>query len=143
MKNLSALLAGLVFGCGIILSGMCNPAKIINFFDIAGSFDPSLIFVMGGGLLTAMAGYALIFRKMMQPLYDSKFNLPLSKQIDAPLVAGSALFGVGWGISGFCPGGAIPVLAVGESRVVIFVGALCAGLVVAKVSRDFLLPQKA
>jgi uncharacterized membrane protein YedE/YeeE len=138
MKNASALLAGLIFGLGIVLSGMGNPAKVINFFDIAGTFDPSLIFVMAGGMLTAMAGYALVFRKMKQPLYDSKFNLPNSKKIDTALVAGSATFGVGWGISGFCPGGAIPVLGLGETPIVIFIVALCAGLLIAKVSKTWL-----
>lgn len=139
MKNASALLAGLVFGLGIVLSGMGNPAKVINFFDVAGTFDPSLIFVMAGGMLTAMAGYALVFRKMKQPLYDSKFNLPTSKKIDTALVAGSATFGVGWGISGFCPGGAIPVLGLGETSIVIFIVALCAGLLIAKVSKAWLV----
>ena len=135
MKNASALLAGLVFGLGIVLSGMGNPAKVINFFDVAGTFDPSLIFVMGGGMLTAMAGYAIVFRNMKQPLYDSKFNLPISKQIDTALVAGSAAFGVGWGISGFCPGGAIPVLGLGDIRIVIFVVAMGLGLVIAKAQK--------
>lgn len=133
MKNASALLAGLVFGLGIVLSGMGNPAKVINFFDIAGTFDPSLIFVMAGGMLTAMAGYAIVFRNMKQPLYDKKFNLPASKQIDVALVAGSSAFGVGWGISGFCPGGAIPVLGLAQAPIFIFVAALCAGLIVAKL----------
>lgn len=132
MKNASALLAGLVFGLGIVLSGMGNPAKVINFFDIAGTFDPSLIFVMAGGMLTAMAGYALVFRKMKQPLYDRKFNLPVTHQIDTPLVAGSAAFGVGWGISGFCPGGSIPVLGLGDVRIIIFVVAMGLGLALVK-----------
>ncbi len=143
MKNASALLAGLVFGLGIVLSGMGNPAKVINFFDVAGTFDPSLIFVMAGGMLTAMAGYALVFRNLKQPLYDKKFNVPTAKQIDTALVAGSAAFGVGWGISGFCPGGAIPVLGLGESRIVIFVVALCAGLVLAKALKAGLFKQAA
>ncbi|MEO6607703.1 MAG: DUF6691 family protein [Aestuariivirga sp.] len=144
MKNASALLAGLVFGLGIVLSGMGNPAKVINFFDVAGTFDPSLIFVMAGGMLTAMAGYALVFRKMKQPLYDSKFNVPTSKQIDTALVAGSATFGVGWGISGFCPGGAIPVVGLGDSRIFLFVAAMCAGLAIAKLLKTGLFrPAKA
>ena len=135
MNNASALLAGLVFGLGIVLSGMGNPAKVINFFDIAGTFDPSLIFVMAGGMLTAMAGYALVFRQMKQPLYDSKFNVPTSKQIDTALVAGSATFGIGWGISGFCPGGAIPVIGLGDSRILMFIVAMCFGLAFAKAQK--------
>ena len=82
-----------------------------------------------------MAGYAIVFRNMKQPLYDSKFNLPTSKQIDTALVAGSAAFGVGWGISGFCPGGAIPVLGLGDIRIVIFVVAMGLGLVIAKAQK--------
>ena len=144
MKSVSALFAGLVFGLGIVLSGMGNPAKVINFFDIAGTFDPSLVFVMAGGMLTAMAGYAVVFRKMKQPLFDGGFHLPTSKQIDTALVAGSAAFGIGWGICGFCPGGAIPVLGLGDSRIILFVAAMCVGLIVAKVLKAGLFrPAKA
>jgi len=143
MKNASALIAGLIFGLGIVLSGMGNPDKVINFFDIAGTFDPSLIFVMAGGMLTAMAGYALVFRQMKQPLYDRKFNLPTAKEIDVPLVAGSAAFGLGWGICGFCPGGAIPVLGLGDIRIVIFVVAMGLGLALAKALKADLFRRAA
>jgi uncharacterized membrane protein YedE/YeeE len=133
MKNLSALIAGLIFGTGIALAGMGNPAKVINFFDVFGTFDPSLIFVMGGGMLTATAGYALVFRKLKQPLFDTKFHLPTLKQIDLPLVAGSAAFGIGWGICGACPGGAIGVLGLGEPRIILSVVSMFLGLALAKV----------
>ena len=100
MKVLTALLAGLVFGLGIAISGMMNPAKVLNFFDIAGSFDPSLIFVMGGALITTAVGYRFVFGKLPAPVFAAEFAVPKSRIIDAPLVLGSAAFGVGWGISG-------------------------------------------
>ena len=105
-RIISALGAGLVFGLGIAISGMGNPAKVLNFFDVFGIWDPSLVFVMGGALITTAIGYRIVFRAKFAPMFDTKFHLPTSKTIDAKLVGGSALFGVGWGISGFCPGGA-------------------------------------
>ncbi len=136
MKNLSALIAGLIFGTGIALAGMGNPAKVLNFFDVFGTFDPSLVFVMGGGMLTAMAGYALLFCNMKQPFFDPSFSLPTLTQIDLPLVAGSAAFGLGWGICGACPGGAIGVLGLGEPRIVLSVAAMFVGLGLAKILKS-------
>ena len=132
MRLLAALFAGLLFGTGIAISGMINPAKVLNFFDVFGTWDPSLIFVMGGGLLVALVGYQLIFKAISQPLFDSKFNLPTLTAIDAPLIGGSALFGIGWGLSGFCPGGSIPALGLGDQRAFMFVAAMVLGLFVAK-----------
>ncbi|WP_196259905.1 DUF6691 family protein [Pelagibacterium limicola] len=124
---LSALLAGLVFGAGIAVSGMINPAKVLNFLDLAGAWDPSLIFVMGGAVAVATIGYRLVFRRT-RPLFDTSFHLPTRTTVDARLVGGSALFGVGWGIVGFCPGGAIPALGLFEPDAAIFVVAMLAGL---------------
>lgn len=125
-------LSGAVFGLGIAISGMANPAKVLNFFDIAGTWDPSLIFVMGGALITTAIGYLLVFRARKQPVFDAKFHLPGNKTIDARLVAGSATFGIGWGIAGFCPGGAIPALGFGGVPVIAFVGAMVVGIVLAR-----------
>ncbi len=136
MKNLSALCAGVIFGLGIALSGMINPAKVLNFFDVAGTWDPSLAFVMGGALATAAIGYRLIFGARQQPVFESAFALPTLKSIDAPLVAGSAVFGIGWGIAGFCPGGSIPALGLGDFRAVIFVVAMALGLTAARALRS-------
>lgn len=136
MRLFLTLLAGLLFGAGIAISGMINPAKVLNFFDVAGSFDPSLAFVMGGGVVTAMLGYRLLFSCRSQPLFDTSFHLPTAKHIDLPLVAGSALFGVGWGLAGFCPGGAIPALGLGDMRTVGFVASLLVGLLLAKAIRQ-------
>src|SRR5690349_8688379 len=97
-KLVSALLIGGIFGLGIAISGMANPAKVFNFFDIAGSWDPSLAFVMGGGLVVAFIGYRLLFAARRAPLLDSEFAFPARKRVDAELIGGAAIFGVGWGI---------------------------------------------
>lgn len=131
MRILSALLVGLVFGVGIAISGMINPAKVLNFFDIAGTWDPSLIFVMGGALLTTFIGYRLVLKRP-GPIVEAEFKLPTNRVIDARLIGGSAVFGLGWGIAGFCPGAAVPALGSGRYEVAAFVAALLAGLWVAK-----------
>lgn len=131
MRILSALLVGLVFGVGIAISGMINPAKVLNFFDIAGTWDPSLIFVMGGALLTTFIGYRLVLKRP-GPIVEAEFKLPTNRVIDARLIGGSAVFGLGWGVAGFCPGAAVPALGSGRYEVVAFVAALLAGLWVAK-----------
>ena len=131
MKALLGLAAGLLFGAGIALSGMINPAKVLNFFDLAGHWDPSLMFVMGGALATTALGYPLIFRRG-RPWLDRFFHLPAPGAIDRRLIAGSALFGVGWGIAGFCPGGSIPALALGDQRTLIFVAAMLLGIAATK-----------
>ena len=136
MRLLSAFLIGAIFGIGIAISGMANPAKVVNFFDIAGTFDPSLIFVMGGALVTAFIGYRLIFATRKAPFLAATFSLPTRKDIDLPLVGGSAVFGIGWGISGFCPGGAIPALGYGEMDVVYFVASMALGIIAAQALRS-------
>ena len=126
MKLAFALLSGLVFGTGIAISGMMDPAKVLNFFDVAGTWDPSLAFVMGGALIVTFFGYRLVWRRK-GPLFGGRFQLPASTAIDGRLVAGSALFGIGWGIAGFCPGAAIPALGTGRWEVVLFLLAVIAG----------------
>ena len=135
MKLISAFLIGIVFGLGIVISGMGDPGKVVNFFDIAGTWDPSLVFVMASAMLTAMAGYWLVFRRS-RPVFETEFNLPKSNVVDAPLVLGSATFGIGWGISGFCPGGAIPALGYGRIEPLIFVVAMVAGILAARTFRN-------
>ena len=132
MKLLSALLFGAVFGLGIAISGMINPAKVLNFFDLAGTWDPSLAFVMGGGLAVAIPGYFLIFRNRQAPILDASFSLPATKTIDGKLLGGAALFGIGWGIAGFCPGGAVPALGLLNLETVIFLAAMIAGMLIAR-----------
>ncbi|RUT32793.1 YeeE/YedE family protein [Arsenicitalea aurantiaca] len=126
-----AAIIGLVFGTGIALSGMANPAKVLNFFDLFGTWDPSLAFVMGGALLVTAVGYAFVLRRE-KPVLADRFHLPASRRIDAPLLGGAAAFGIGWGIAGFCPGGAIPALGLGESSAFVFVASMLAGIVAAR-----------
>jgi uncharacterized protein len=134
-KLVSAFLIGVIFGLGIAVSGMINPAKVLNFFDVAGTWDPSLIFVMGGGLLVAFTGYRLVFGHRTAPVFETAFTLPTKRATDKELVGGAAVFGIGWGIAGFCPGGAIPALGLGYSATPIFVAAVIAGIVVARFAR--------
>lgn len=131
MRLIFSYLIGLVFGTGIALSGMANPAKVLNFFDIAGSWDPSLIFVMGGALVTTFIGYRLVFGRAAPVLADA-FQVPAGRTIDARLLGGSAVFGIGWGIAGFCPGGALPALGTGRWEVFAFTAAVIAGIFLAK-----------
>ena len=131
MRGLAALIAGLIFGTGIAVSGMINPAKVLNFFDIAGTWDPSLIFVMGAALLVAVIGYRLVLKRP-RPVFDIMFHLPTRRDLDPALIGGSALFGIGWGIAGFCPGGALPALGLFQPDAVIFVGAMIAGITIAR-----------
>ncbi len=127
MKLATAYLVGLVFGVGISFSGMSDPAKVLNFFDLAGTWDPSLALVMGGALAVAFLGYRLVLGRP-RPLLDPTFHVPTGRHIDARLVGGSALFGVGWGIAGFCPGGALPALGSGRIEVFAFVAAMLAAM---------------
>ena len=133
-RTLSAGLIGLVFGTGIALSGMANPAKVLNFFDIASAWDPSLALVMLSALVVTAIGYRFVLKRD-KPVVEARFHLPTGRRLDLPLVAGSAIFGVGWGISGFCPGGAIPALGLGEPTAWIFVGTMLAGIFTARTIR--------
>lgn len=126
MKLFFALITGLVFGVGIAVSGMMDPAKVLNFFDIAGTWDPSLAFVMSGALIVTFVGYRLVWRRDA-PLFADRFQVPSSSVIDQKLIGGSALFGVGWGIAGFCPGAALPALGTGRWEVALFLGAVTVG----------------
>lgn len=132
MKVIFAGLTGLVFGIGIALSGMMNPAKVLNFFDVAGQWDASLAFVMGGALIVTALGYRLVWRRS-KPVFEDQFQIPGSTRIDRKLLGGSALFGIGWGIAGFCPGAALPALGTGRWEVVLFVVAVIVGLVLRRV----------
>ncbi|MBW4706280.1 YeeE/YedE family protein [Roseobacter sp. YSTF-M11] len=127
MRNILTLLIGVVFGTGIALSGMANPAKVLNFFDIAGTWDPSLAFVMGGALIVTFIGYRFVLKRD-HPVYEPAFDIPTKKTLDARLLTGAGIFGIGWGIAGFCPGGALPALGTANPKVILFVAALIAGM---------------
>ena len=132
MRLLSAFAIGLIFGIGITISGMINPAKVLNFFDLFGTWDPSLAFVMAGALAVAIPGYRLVLRRPA-PAMEHRFQLPDTRVIDRRLVLGSAGFGIGWGIAGFCPGGALPALGTGDPAVFLFLAALIGGLFLARL----------
>jgi len=126
MKLFYALTTGLIFGVGIAVSGMMDPAKVLNFFDVAGTWDPSLAFVMGGALIVTFVGYRLVWLKDA-PLFGRRFQVPTATVIDPKLIGGSALFGIGWGIAGFCPGAAIPALGTGRWEVALFLVSVTVG----------------
>lgn len=127
MKQFSALLAGLVFGLGLTISQMVNPAKVLAFLDLLGNWDPSLAFVMGSALLVTAIGYRLAWRQE-KPLFDARFQVPGNRKIDTRLALGSVLFGVGWGLVGLCPGPAIAAITIGGSPAVVFLLAMIAGI---------------
>jgi uncharacterized membrane protein YedE/YeeE len=122
----SAFLSGVIFGLGLAVSEMTDPARVTGFLDPAGAWDPTLVFVMGGALAVTSPGFALILRRP-RPLLSAQFIRPTKKDIDAPLVGGAAIFGVGWGLSGFCPGPAIAALSTLSPSVAVFVAAMIAG----------------
>jgi uncharacterized membrane protein YedE/YeeE len=127
-----AFVCGLVFGVGLIISQMSNPAKVIGFLDITGDWDPSLALVMAG----AVAVFGVLYRLALRqgtPLLAPRFTLPEKDSLDAPLMLGALVFGVGWGLGGFCPGPAIVSAAFGDTRVWVFVGAMIAGMFVYRI----------
>ena len=136
MKNIVAFIAGLMFALGLVLSGMTQPAKVIGFLDITGKWDPSLAFVMGGALLVTLVGFTLTPREGKRPWFAEKFELPTRKDIDSPLLIGSTLFGIGWGLAGYCPGPAIASvgsLVTAGIDIVIFMAAMLAGMFAAGI----------
>ena len=131
MGKLAILTSGLLFGAGVTISGMVNPMKVLNFLDILGPWDATLIFVMGAGLVVTLLGYQIILKKN-SPLFATSFRLPTSQDIDTKLLGGAALFGLGWGISGFCPGPAVASVVFGRTESITFVIAMAAGMIVTK-----------
>ena len=131
MAIMTQFLAGLLFGAGLIVSGMVNPAKVQGFLDVAGHWDPSLAFVMAGAVTTAAIGYRLVLRRP-KPLFAQSFGMPSTRGVEPPLVIGAAIFGIGWGLAGLCPGPAITSLGIGSPGVFVFVPAMLAGLAAAR-----------
>lgn len=132
MKQLLALVSGLVFGTGLIVSGMANPAKVLNFLDLFGTWDPSLAFVMGGAIAVTAPGYALLFRNRQTPFFGSAFRVPTRNDLEPKLLTGAAVFGIGWGLGGFCPGPALTALPIAASGTLIFVPFMLAGMWIAR-----------
>jgi len=127
IKNLSTLFCGTLFGLGLVISQMVNPAKVLAFLDVAGQWDPSLALVMAGALTTLGLAHKLILRRPA-PVLEQSFHLPRATRIDARLLTGAALFGVGWGLSGFCPGAAIAAIGYGQAEALLFTLAMCVGI---------------
>ena len=121
------LIVGVIFGAGLALSDMINPARVQAFLDVAGAWDPTLAFVMGAALLPSAIAY-LIRRRMTRPLLGDRFSIPERRTLDRPLLIGAAMFGIGWGLAGFCPGPAIAGLVLGAWQPWLFVGAMLAGM---------------
>ncbi len=127
MKTAVALLAGLLFGVGLALSGMLDPMRVQGFLDVAGAWDPSLAFVLGGAVGVTALGTA-IRRRLGHPVLAESFDIPSARQIDARLLGGGALFGIGWGLAGFCPGPALAALSLGLPKAFVFAAAMLLGM---------------
>jgi len=132
MQVVSTFIVGILFGLGLVVSGLINPAKVLNFLDLAGTWDPSLAFTMAAAVVTTAVGYRFVFRHGA-PLLGGGFQLPAASDIDARLVGGAALFGIGWGLVGFCPGPAIAALSSGTVSTITFAGAMLAGMALARL----------
>jgi len=124
---ISQYLIGVLFGFGLLISGMTNPQKILNFLDLSGLWDPSLLFVMGGAVLVGLGGFYLL-RKRSQAFFGGALHMPARRDVSKPLLIGSMIFGVGWGIAGFCPGPALVAVGAGQSKAFVFVIAMLAGM---------------
>ena len=127
MIKLTAFFAGLIFGLGLLLAGMANPAKVLAFLDLAGAWDPSLVLVMGGAIAVAIIPLNWA-RKNKQSLLGAPMQFPMKRELDSRLIGGSLLFGIGWGLAGICPGPALTILLTGHGQIIIFVLAMLAGM---------------
>ena len=125
---LSAFVCGLIFGMGLIVSQMINPSKVLGFLDILGSWDPSLALVMAAAVTVSSLGY-LVVRRRGHPVLASQLEIPANRKLDRRLMAGAAVFGIGWGLAGLCPGPAITILPLGRWQALVFAGAMLAGMV--------------
>lgn len=133
-ETITGVLTGFIFGLGLCLSGMTDPAVVQGFLDLAGAWDPTLVFVMAGGVAVTFVGYRFVLRQK-KPLWAGKFSVPAPGTIDVPLVSGAAIFGIGWGLSGYCPGPAVVSLASGRRGIILFVVAMLAGMIAVRWAR--------
>ena len=141
MKQACALIAGVIFGLGLILSGMANPAKVLNFLDIVGTWDPSLAFVMGGAVLVTAPGFALLRRMRDKPIFAETFQFPTKSDIDPKLLIGAVMFGVGWGLGGFCPGPALTSVPIAAFGTLAFVLCMLGGIWIARNAPELSKPS--
>lgn len=135
MPVLVQFIIGLIFGAGLLVSGMSDPAKVLNFLDLggirAGTWDPSLAFVMAGAVAVTFIGFRFVLQRP-QPLFAEKFNVPGRDDLDQRIIVGPAIFGIGWGLSGFCPGPALTALGFGAPAAIVFVAAMLVGMALAR-----------
>ncbi len=142
MRYLVTLLCGALFGAGLMVSGMVDPAKVIGFFDVTGNWDPSLALVMAGALMVYIPSFLWVKRRQ-RPLLEESLNLPANSNIDKRLLIGSAIFGAGWGIAGICPGAAVAAIAAGSWQIALFIAAMLAGLYIGSHWQSYRLAKKA
>lgn len=140
MKTVSAFIAGAVFSIGLTISGMSNPENVIGFLDIAGSWNPSLMLVLLSAVVVTGIGYRLAWKRT-QPLFEESFSVPTSRVLDGRLMTGSAIFGIGWGLVGLCPGPALSVVATGNSSVYVFIAAMIGGMILQRNLTAFIDSQ--
>ena len=141
-RAVAALVSGTLFGLGLAISGMTDPDKVRNFLDVFGSWDPSLLVVMGAAVAVTFTGFRLVARRA-RPWLDRRFHLPASTRVDRALLGGAFVFGVGWGLGGYCPGPAVASLAWGSSDAALFVVAMLVGIVGVRLARAALAPRAA
>jgi uncharacterized membrane protein YedE/YeeE len=135
MSFLVNLALGVLFGIGLVASGMTDPAKVLNFLDVLGAWDPSLALVIGGAVLVAFVGYRSVLARG-KPIVGDRFHLPTKKDIDSRILVGSAIFGIGWGLGGFCPGPALSALGLGAAGTLAFVPAMILGMWAARAMSE-------
>ena len=131
MSCLINLIIGMIFGLGLVISGLANPEKVLNFLDITGNWDPSLALVMGAAVVTTFIGYRVVFARQ-KPLCAIDFDVPANRKADKSLMTGAILFGIGWGLGGICPGPAITTVGLAATGTLIFVSAMIVGMLIAR-----------
>jgi hypothetical protein len=131
MRTGTAFVTGLIFGLGLVISGMANPAKVLNFLDVSGTWDPSLAFVMGGAVIVTFLGYRLAWKRA-EPLFASRFEVPTRTDVDPRIISGAALFGIGWGLGGYCPGPALTAVSLAAPGTFAFLAAMIGGMWLAR-----------
>ena len=141
MKALSAFISGVLFSIGLTISGMTNPANVRGFLDVAGDWNPSLFFVLLAAVIITGIGYRLVWKRS-KPLFEPVFSVPTSRIIDARLLTGSAIFGIGWGLIGLCPGPALSSVVSGESAIFVFIAAMLAGMLLQRSVLSFITARR-
>lgn len=141
MKYLVSFGAGLLFAIGLAVSGMTQPGKVVGFLDFFGNWDPSLAFVMGGAVIVNLLLFKFTTKRREQPLFDKKFRIPTRSDIDWQLIGGAGLFGVGWGLAGYCPGPGLTALGSGTATAFTFVGAMVGGMLLYQVFDKYVLSR--